>query len=102
MSNRIDFGFVNGLTKGIPAGTPDIALSDIGKQGWNVLNGDVPLPAAVLLESALAHNSSWMQRYIDGSGVLFAPHGKTTMCPELFHRQIKDGAWGIKMRSSFL
>ncbi|MFD6812341.1 amino acid deaminase, partial [Streptomyces anthocyanicus] len=25
----------------------------------------------------------------------FAPHGKTSMAPVLFHRQIEHGAWGI-------
>jgi D-serine dehydratase len=27
--------------------------------------------------------------------VTLAPHGKTTMSPALFHRQLADGAWGI-------
>ena len=28
-------------------------------------------------------------------GFLLAPHGKVTMCPELFRRQLDEGAWGI-------
>jgi D-serine deaminase-like pyridoxal phosphate-dependent protein len=28
-------------------------------------------------------------------GILHAPHGKTTMAPQLFSRQLDAGAWGI-------
>ena len=83
--------------KGIPGGTPALPLKDLGRQGWNVLRGDVPLPLAVLKESALAHNRSWMQRFLAISGAQFAPHGKTTMAPQLFQMQLEDGAWGITL-----
>ena len=33
-----------------------LPLSAIGAQGWNVLAGDLPLPLAVIRDSALAHN----------------------------------------------
>ena len=29
------------------------------------------------------------------TGLLLAPHGKTTMAPQLFERQLAAGAWGI-------
>ncbi len=83
--------------KGVPGGTPPFALEDIATKGWNVLNEDLPLPLAVLKESAMAHNSRWMQRFVALSGAVIAPHGKTTMSPELFHRQLDDGAWGIAL-----
>lgn len=70
-------------------------LSDVGKQHWNVLAGDVPLPAAVIRADALAHNSRWMQRFVSDRGALIAPHVKTTMCPQIMARQIADGAWGL-------
>ena len=50
-------------------------------------------------ESALAHNSGWMQRYLKATGALIAPHGKTTMSPQLFARQVADGAWAITLGS---
>ena len=86
---------VDGLTKGIPSGAAAIELAEIGNKGWNLLRGDLPLPSAILVKSALLHNSRWMQRYIDQSGALFSPHGKTTICPQLFEMQIQSGAWGI-------
>ncbi len=49
----------------------------------------------MLKESALAHNLEWMADFTRATGVLLAPHGKTTMAPQLFARQIAAGAWGI-------
>jgi D-serine dehydratase len=63
--------------------------------GGRLLDGEVTLPAAVLIESALRHNLDWMQRFVDAYGLTLAPHGKTTMAPALFRRQIAGGAWGI-------
>src|SRR5436190_5705802 len=83
--------------KGIPGGTAPFPLKDLGYRGWNVLRSDVPLPLAVLKESALAHNRQWMKRFLALSGAQFAPHGKTTMAPQLFQMQLEDGAWGITL-----
>lgn len=53
------------------------------------------LPAAVLRQSALEHNSRWMRRFIERTGVKLCPHGKTTMSPDLMRMQLEHGAWGI-------
>jgi D-serine dehydratase len=74
-------------------------LREIGRQGWNVLRGDLPLPVAVVRRSAMRANSAWMREFTRASGVRIAPHGKTTMCPQIFARQIEDGAWGITAAS---
>jgi D-serine dehydratase len=63
--------------------------------GWNLFDADVAFPAAVLLDSALTHNGAMMREYCERHGVSLAPHGKTTMAPALFRRQIADGAWAI-------
>ena len=62
---------------------------------WNVLAEDLPLPLAVLKDAALRHNSGWMRAFREMTGVVLAPHGKTSMSPQLFRRQLADGAWGI-------
>ncbi|MGB8694891.1 MAG: hypothetical protein WCD08_15400 [Steroidobacteraceae bacterium] len=82
-------------TKGLPPGAAGISVSAIAERGWNVLRGDVPLPAAVLIESALAHNGSVMREFTQRTGARLAPHGKTTMSPQLFERQLRDGAWAM-------
>lgn len=81
--------------KGLPAGSAPLFLEEIGDQGWNVLREDLPLPLAILRESAVEHNSDWMRRFLKRSGARIAPHGKTTMSPQLFRHQMNDGAWGI-------
>ena len=81
--------------KSIPGGLRPVALGRTRAKGWNILAEDLPLPAAVLLDSALTHNSEWMRRFLEATGACLAPHGKTTMSPQLFKRQLADGAWGI-------
>jgi D-serine dehydratase len=36
-----------------------------------------------------------MRSFLERFGVSICPHGKTTMAPQLFARQLADGAWGI-------
>ncbi|MDI5890017.1 amino acid deaminase [Halomonas rhizosphaerae] len=64
------------------------------------LLADVSLPAAVLHEASLAHNLGWMQAFCDDHGALLAPHGKTTMAPALFRRQLESGAWAITLATA--
>lgn len=86
---------VDGTTKGMPPGLPPTGLSEIGERRWNLLEEDLALPAAVLREDALEHNSAWMRRFLAETGARLCPHGKTSMAPELFRRQLDDGAWGV-------
>jgi len=81
--------------KGLPPSAGKVPVGDIGARGWNLLKGDLPLPAAVIERDTLRHNSRWMRRFIDLTHVGFSPHGKTTMAPQLFDLQLKDGAWAI-------
>jgi D-serine deaminase-like pyridoxal phosphate-dependent protein len=52
-------------------------------------------PLMTLTESALANNIEALASFCRTRGVLFAPHGKTTMAPQLFARQLDAGAWGV-------
>ena len=79
--------------KGFPA--DQATIGTVAGQHWNLLRGDLPLPAVVLKESALAHNLELVARWCRERGVLLAPHGKTTMAPQLFARQLDAGAWAI-------
>ena len=81
--------------KGFPHRHAPVARRDIGQLGWHMLAGDWPLPVALLKRSALEHNIAWMQRFARERGIDLAPHGKTTMSPQLFRRQLDAGAWGI-------
>lgn len=83
--------------KGFPHDAAPCAVRDIGKRGWNVLRGDLPFPIAVLKRSALEHNLRWMADFTAAAGVYIAPHGKTTMAPQLFDAQLSQGAWGMTL-----
>jgi len=91
----IDEQSVDGTTKGLPPTLSPMAFGDIGKQGWNVLLEDTAFPVAVLKKSALAGNREWMKAFLRTTGARIAPHVKTTMSPQLFQRQLEDGAWAL-------
>ncbi|MFC5182800.1 alanine racemase [Actinomadura harenae] len=59
--------------------------------------GDLGTPLLTLDASALDHNLALMARYADKAGVELAPHGKTTMAPQLWKAQLDAGAWGITL-----
>ena len=63
--------------------------------GRSVAAGEVALPAMALRADALEHNLAVMAALARREGFLLAPHGKVTMCPELFRRQLEAGAWGM-------
>jgi D-serine dehydratase len=86
-------------TKGLPLTAP-LRQGAIGVQGWNVLQADTSFPVAVLKLSALRHNLDWMARFCSHFGATLAPHGKTTMSPQLFGAQLANGAWGITLASA--
>ena len=67
----------------------------VATRKWNVLDGNLDLPALVLKERELTNNIDVMATYCRKHGVDLAPHGKTSMAPQLFERQIDAGAWGI-------
>jgi len=52
-------------------------------------------PIVVLEAEPLEHNLATMARWCADRGVKLAPHGKTTMAPQLWAKQIELGAWGV-------
>jgi len=60
---------------------------------------DVLLPVMTLRDSAVRHNTTVMQDWVDRHGFLLAPHMKTHMAPALAHRQVTAGAWGVTVAS---
>ncbi|MBL8343275.1 MAG: amino acid deaminase [Rubrivivax sp.] len=91
----LESSLIDGRQKSIPGHLPPLALGEVAAQGWNILAEDLTLPVALLRESALAHNAAWMKAFQAHTGAVMAPHGKTTMSPQLFARQLDDGAWAM-------
>jgi D-serine deaminase-like pyridoxal phosphate-dependent protein len=69
--------------------------------GARVLHEELPLPLCALRDGALRANSRALPGFLAalgercGAEVVLCPHGKTSMAPELFRRQLEDGCWGI-------
>jgi D-serine deaminase-like pyridoxal phosphate-dependent protein len=82
---------VDHLARGFPP--KDVALREVADQAWRF--EDLELPVLVLRDDALRHNLTLMAAYCERAGVDLAPHGKTSMAPQLWSRQLDAGAWGI-------
>jgi len=89
------FGKGLGMVPGV-----SVHLVDAARLDWSLLDEDVSLPAAVLYADRIEHNLKWMQAFVAEYGVKLAPHGKTTMAPQLFRRQLDAGAWGITLATA--
>lgn len=83
---------VDGDTVGAPAGAAT-TVGAVVDQGWSLR--DLSPPVVTLRASAIAHNLALMQRWTAEHGVELYPHGKTTMAPQLWARQLEAGAGGI-------
>ena len=93
-------GVVDPLNKALGRLEAPLDDEEARQTGWELLREDLSLPAAVLYEDRLAHNLEWMRQFMDSYGVKLAPHGKTTMAPKLFARQLAAGAWGITLATA--
>jgi D-serine dehydratase len=96
LSDIADIGLAPG-TKGLPLDDSIRRVGDLAGRDLNLLRGDLPMPVAVLKHSALDNNLRVMQTYIERARVKLAPHAKTTMCPQLFARQLSHGSWGLSV-----
>jgi D-serine dehydratase len=83
-------------TKSIPLATGAVRLGDVGKQGWNLLRGDLMFPVLALRDARMRENLRLVRDFARHHAVDLAPHGKSTMCPQLYRDQVEiGGAWGI-------
>jgi D-serine deaminase-like pyridoxal phosphate-dependent protein len=68
--------------------------------GRSIAAGEIPLPAMTLRADAIDHNLQVMASLSRREGFLLAPHVKTTMCTELFQRQLEAGAWAVTVANA--
>jgi D-serine deaminase-like pyridoxal phosphate-dependent protein len=80
---------------GVIAASGPVTSASLGRQRPPLFGGEFPMPLLVLRESAVAHNIAAMASYCAAAGVRLAPHGKTTMAPQLMARQLAAGAWAL-------
>ncbi|HEU5476027.1 MAG TPA: amino acid deaminase [Actinophytocola sp.] len=89
-TERIDWRF-----KGMPAAVAGMSIAEVRSRGLNLFRDGFLGPLLVLDGPALAANIATMARWCAARGLALAPHGKTTMAPQLFARQLEHGAWAI-------
>jgi D-serine deaminase-like pyridoxal phosphate-dependent protein len=82
------------LDKSIPLEF-DFDIRLLQKSRINILRDGLHFPLLVMKEAALAYNLAAMAEWCAANGFLIAPHGKTTMTPRIFERQMEAGAWAI-------
>jgi D-serine deaminase-like pyridoxal phosphate-dependent protein len=87
-NERIDWRF-----KGFPAAFHGMTVGEL--VAARPALAEFATPLMYLDGPALEHNIQTMARYCSDSGVDLAPHGKTSMAPQLFRRQLDAGAWGV-------
>ena len=101
LPQRIDRHALEAVTR-VPLSALDKALPEAaaGRSVAEFLAGAPRLsafstPVLVLTDSVIDDNIAQMATWCTEHGVGLAPHGKTTMAPELWDRQLRAGAWGI-------
>ncbi|HEX6352425.1 amino acid deaminase [Actinophytocola sp.] len=80
--------------KGLPTALQGLSIRDTRERGLNLFRDGFLPPVTVLDEQALNHNIATMAALCRDHGFAHAPHGKTTMAPQLFASQFAHGAWG--------
>ncbi|MET9501079.1 amino acid deaminase [Streptomyces sp. NPDC006622] len=89
---RVDHRF-----KGLPPDADGLTVGELAAQRRNLFTDGFTTPVLALSAERLEHNLRLMETYATRHGLAFAPHGKTSMAPRLFRRQIEHGAWGITL-----
>jgi D-serine deaminase-like pyridoxal phosphate-dependent protein len=79
---------------------PGLTAADLTLRRPNFFENEFPTPAMLVRERAIENNVGTLAAYCRAHGVELAPHGKTTMAPQLFARQIAAGAWGISVATT--
>ncbi|MEU3440848.1 alanine racemase [Streptomyces griseoincarnatus] len=83
--------------KGLPPDAADLTVGELAAQRRNLFTDGFTTPVLALSAERLEHNLAALETYAERHGLAFAPHGKTSMAPQLFHRQIERGAWGVTL-----
>lgn len=93
--DRLDRETVDHRFKALPPDAEGLTVGELAAQRRNLFTGGFTTPVLALSAAALEHNLALLETYAERHGLAFAPHGKTSMSPQLFARQLERGAWGI-------
>lgn len=91
-AERVDHRF-----KGLPPDADGMTVGALAAQRRDLYTGGFTTPVLTLSAEAVAHNLRSLERFAARHGLALAPHGKTSMAPQLFRQQLEHGAWGITL-----
>ncbi|GAA1166690.1 amino acid deaminase [Streptomyces hebeiensis] len=87
---RVDHRF-----KALPPDAEGLTVAALAAERRSLFTGGFTTPVLALSAESVEHNLALLETYAERHGLAFAPHGKTSMSPQLFDRQVARGAWGI-------
>ncbi|MDP9951810.1 MULTISPECIES: alanine racemase [Streptomyces] len=90
VDERVDHRF-----KALPPDAQGLTVGALAAERRNLFTGGFTTPVLALSAESVAHNLDLLETYAERHGLAFAPHGKTSMSPQLFAGQLERGAWGI-------
>ncbi|MFD4582670.1 amino acid deaminase [Streptomyces sp. NPDC058434] len=93
--DRLEGETVDHRFKALPPDAEGLTVGELAAQRRNLFTGGFTTPVLALSAESLEHNLALLETYAERHGLAFAPHGKTSMSPQLFARQLERGAWGI-------
>ncbi|MFE3514989.1 alanine racemase [Streptomyces sp. NPDC059166] len=89
-AERVDHRF-----KALPPDAEGLTVGALAAERRDLFTGGFTTPVLALSAESVEANLTLMETYAERHGLAFAPHGKTSMSPQLFARQLEHGAWGI-------
>ncbi|MFF9592484.1 alanine racemase [Streptomyces sp. NPDC014646] len=81
--------------KALPPDAEGLTVGALAAERRDLFTGGFTTPVLALSAESVEHNLALLESYAERHGLAFAPHGKTSMSPQLFARQLEHGAWGI-------
>src|SRR4051812_43223808 len=81
--------------KGLSPTVPDATLATLAARRPLLVDAGFSFPLLTIDRVAVEHNIAALADWCRDRDVLLAPHGKSTMSPELHAWQLAAGAWGM-------
>lgn len=81
--------------KALPPDAEGLTVGALAAERRDLFTGGFTTPVLALSAESVEANLALLETYAERHGLAFAPHGKTSMSPQLFARQLEYGAWGI-------
>lgn len=91
----LDREVVDHRFKGLPPDAAGRTVAELAAERRDLYTGGFTTPVLALSAEDVEHNLRQLELFSSRHGLAFAPHGKTSMAPQLFERQLDHGAWGI-------